>query len=108
MQVAHSLTVLPGGRNGLVGELGGLAEQRESLAVEVPVELLRYVDEGGNPDVFTAETFRRANRGNQLAKGRVQAFAQLRCVRPHPHHGSRPGSGAPSEAQVPESLPPGC
>ncbi len=61
-----------------MGELGGLAEQRESLAAEVPVELLKYIDEGGNPDVFTAEAFRRAHRGNQLAKGRVQAFAQLR------------------------------
>ena len=65
-----------------MSELGGLAEQRGSLAVEVPVELLKYVDEGGNPDAFTAEVFRRANRGNQLARGRVQAFARLRCPPP--------------------------
>jgi hypothetical protein len=64
--------------NGLVSELGGLAAQREALAAEVPAELLRYVDEGGNPDVFTAQTFTRANRGNQLAKGKVKALSDLR------------------------------
>ncbi len=59
-------------------ELGGLASHREALAVDVPVELLRYVDEGGNPDAFTSEIFQRANRSNQLVKGKVEAFASFR------------------------------
>lgn len=65
-------------RNGLVTDLGGLASHRGGLAVDIPVELLRYVDEGGNPDVFTSEIFQRANRSNQLAKGKVEAFAAFR------------------------------
>lgn len=66
-------------RNGLISELGTLSSQREALAVEVPVELLKYIDEGGNPDVFTAEVFELANRANQLAKGKVEALANFRC-----------------------------
>ena len=63
--------------------MAGLRElqaAREAVAVDVPVELLQYVDGGGNPDAFTADVFRRANRGNQLAKGRVQALAGFRCA----------------------------
>jgi mediator of RNA polymerase II transcription subunit 10 len=61
-----------------VAELGSLASQREALAVDIPVELLRYIDEGGNPDVFTAEVFEQANKANQEAKGKVEAFAAFR------------------------------
>lgn len=67
-------------RNGLVAGLGELQAAREAVAVDVPVELLQYVDGGGNPDAFTADVFRRANRGNQLAKGRAQALAGFRCA----------------------------
>ncbi len=61
-----------------MAELGGLSSHREALAVDVPVELLRYIDEGGNPDAFTSEIFNRANRSNQLAKGKVEAFGAFR------------------------------
>jgi Transcription factor subunit Med10 of Mediator complex len=54
-----------------------LRDQREAIAVEVPVSLLHFVDEGGNPDVFTSEIFRQCLRENQAAKGKVEAF---RCV----------------------------
>ena len=46
--------------------------------MDVPVDLLRAIDEGGNPDVFTAEIFERANRANQLSKGKAEAFASFR------------------------------
>jgi hypothetical protein len=58
-----------------LAELGGA---REAVAVDVPVELLQFVDGGGNPDAFTADVFRRANRGNQLAKGRAAALRGFR------------------------------
>ncbi|CAK0784353.1 hypothetical protein CVIRNUC_007557 [Coccomyxa viridis] len=59
-------------------DLQGLEEKRELLAVDIPVDLLRTIDEGGNPDVFTAGIFERANRSNQLSKGKAQAFAGFR------------------------------
>ena len=54
--------------------------------MDVPVDLLRTIDEGGNPDVFTADIFERANRSNQLSKGKAQAFASFRCSLPHMPH----------------------
>ena len=51
--------------------------------MDIPVDLLRTIDEGGNPDVFTAGIFERANRSNQLSKGKAQAFAGFRCSLPH-------------------------
>ena len=59
-------------------DLQSLEQKRDLLAVDVPVDLLRAVDDGGNPDVFTAEVFERANRANQLSKGKAEAFASFR------------------------------
>ena len=60
-------------------DLQTLEQKRDLLAVDVPIDLLRAIDEGGNPDVFTAEVFERANRANQLSKGKAEAFASFRC-----------------------------
>ena len=70
-------------REALHKDLQSLEEKRELLAVDVPVDLLRTIDEGGNPDVFTADIFERANRSNQLSKGKAQAFASFRSSPPH-------------------------
>ena len=60
-------------------DLQSLQQKRDLLAVDVPVDLLRAIDEGGNPDAFTAQIFERANRANQLSKGKAEAFAIFRC-----------------------------
>ncbi|CAL5229814.1 g13215 [Coccomyxa viridis] len=59
-------------------DLQTLEQKRDLLAVDVPVDLLRAIYEGGNPDVFTAEVFERANRANQLSKGKAEAFTTFR------------------------------
>ena len=61
-------------------DLQSLEQKRDLLAVDVPVDLLRAIDEGGNPDVFTAQIFEHANRANQLSKGKAEAFASFRCA----------------------------
>lgn len=38
----------------------------------------RYIDEGGNPDSYTAEVFHRANRANQYSKGKSEALQAFR------------------------------
>lgn len=40
--------------------------------------LCRYIDEGGNPDSYTAEIFNRANRANQYSKGKGEALEAFR------------------------------
>lgn len=65
--------------NKYVEELASLQSHSESVKdIEVPVELLRYMDEGGNPDTFTSDIFRRALRSNQQSMGKAQAFSQFR------------------------------
>ena len=38
----------------------------------------RHVDDGGHPDVWTAEAFRTLSRSNQLVKGKVQDLRSFR------------------------------
>lgn len=64
----------------LHSSLGNLAQPqtREGAAVDVPVELLAALDDGLAPDAFTVQVFRRANRANQLSKGKAAAVSALR------------------------------
>jgi hypothetical protein len=47
---------------------------RNGAPYEVPVELLAYVDDGGNPDAFIIDVIRSAAAANEAAKGKVEAF----------------------------------
>ncbi|KAI1143778.1 mediator complex, subunit Med10 [Hypoxylon sp. FL0543] len=44
----------------------------------IPPELIQYVDNGRNPDIYTREFVELVRRGNQLARGRQSAFASFR------------------------------
>ncbi|KAI1183718.1 putative mediator of RNA polymerase II transcription subunit [Nemania serpens] len=46
----------------------------------VPPELVQYVDNGRNPDVYTREFVELVRRGNQLMRGKQNAFAAFRDV----------------------------
>ena len=68
----------PSSSSSLHRALGALASHRAAANVDVPVEILAVVDDGGSPDAFTSAAFRRGNRANQLAKGKADALAALR------------------------------
>uniref|UniRef100_A0A7S1SYW4 Mediator of RNA polymerase II transcription subunit 10 n=1 Tax=Tetraselmis chuii TaxID=63592 RepID=A0A7S1SYW4_9CHLO len=64
--------------NGLVAGMGEMSALGEPLRdVKVPVDLLRYIDEGGSPDEFTAEMLKRCLTENQMSKGKANAFKEL-------------------------------
>ena len=44
----------------------------------MPPELLQYVDQGRNPDIYTREFVELARRGNQLMRGKEKAFEAFR------------------------------
>ncbi|TVY22826.1 Mediator of RNA polymerase II transcription subunit, partial [Lachnellula hyalina] len=46
----------------------------------IPPELIDYVDNGRNPDIYTREFVELARRGNQLMKGKMEAFGDFRDV----------------------------
>ncbi|TDZ24420.1 Mediator of RNA polymerase II transcription subunit 10 [Colletotrichum sidae] len=47
---------------------------------KIPPELVQYVENGRNPDIYTREFVELVRRGNQLVKGKMNAFAQFRDV----------------------------
>ncbi|KAI1498635.1 mediator complex, subunit Med10 [Biscogniauxia marginata] len=51
----------------------------ESLP-HIPPELIQYVDNGRNPDIYTREFVELVRRGNQLMRGKQAAFASFRDV----------------------------
>lgn len=46
----------------------------------MPPELLEYVENGRNPDIYTREFVELVRRGNQLMRGKMHAFASFRDV----------------------------
>lgn len=58
-------------------DLRSLKQLSEPMSNRIPIDLLRYVDEGGNPDLYTKEMFKAAVRDNQLVKGKVTAVKSL-------------------------------
>lgn len=65
--------------NNLVGSLKDLQSKQELCSgTEIPIEVLRALDAGGNPDISTLDLFKQALSQNQATKGKVQALEQLR------------------------------
>jgi hypothetical protein len=72
----------PGCSNEYVGGLSALHAAAASLRrlpggalpVEVPAELLSYLDDGGNPDVFLVDVMRSCQAAAQAGKGKVEGF----------------------------------
>ena len=46
----------------------------------IPPELIQYVDNGRNPEIYTREFVELARRGNQLMKGKKEAFGSFRDI----------------------------
>ena len=44
----------------------------------MPPEIIEYVEEGRNPDIYTREFVELAQSRNQLLKGKADAFAAFR------------------------------
>eukprot|EP00850_Spirogloea_muscicola_P006405 SM000030S11414 [mRNA] locus=s30:569294:570744:- [translate_table: standard] len=61
--------------NGLVKELAAVAEAADGCGdARVPLEVVRLIDEGRNPDSFTRDLLQACAARNQATKGRVDAF----------------------------------
>ncbi|KEY65806.1 hypothetical protein S7711_07188 [Stachybotrys chartarum IBT 7711] len=76
-------------RDVLTNEVRTLSQSLNSLQIaaspphtlpSVPPELLEYVENGRNPDIYTREFVELVRRGNQLMRGKVNAFASFRDV----------------------------
>lgn len=58
--------------------LSALSTYASSLPTEVPPEIIDYVDEGRNPDIYTREFVELAQKSNEHLKAKCEAFAGFR------------------------------
>jgi mediator of RNA polymerase II transcription subunit 10 len=62
----------------LVENLVTLKQSAPSVSIDIPPDIILYVESSRNPDVFTREFVELAQRGNQQLKGRAEAYRLLR------------------------------
>lgn len=64
----------------LIRNLLNLSRSAPTLNVQLPPELIRYVQSSRNPDVFTREFVETTMKLNQNLKGKTEAFGQFRDI----------------------------
>ncbi|KAF1981476.1 hypothetical protein K402DRAFT_234146 [Aulographum hederae CBS 113979] len=62
----------------LFHQLITLVRSADHLPLEIPAEIVAYVEDGRNPDIYTREFVESVQKGNQRMRGREQAFAGFR------------------------------
>lgn len=64
----------------LIQNLQELVKTSRRLPTTVPIDLVQYVEEKRNPDVYKRQIIELVMQYNQLQKGRAQAFADFRDI----------------------------
>ncbi|KAK5015346.1 RNA polymerase-like protein II mediator complex subunit 10 [Cryomyces antarcticus] len=59
----------------LLTSLKSLTRISRSLPLRLPPEIIAYISDGRNPDIYTREFVELVQRHNQFLKGRAEAFA---------------------------------
>ena len=62
----------------LAANLRDLNLAAPQINVSVPPDIIDYIQEGRNPDIYTREFVEVVMKNNQLLKGKMDAFAQFR------------------------------
>ncbi|KAL8920727.1 MAG: hypothetical protein Q9208_006057 [Pyrenodesmia sp. 3 TL-2023] len=62
----------------LVGSLSTLSNDASTLSTRIPPEIIDYVDQGRNPDIYTREFVELVQKGNQYLKGKSEALSGFR------------------------------
>lgn len=64
----------------MIRKLLDLVKSAQRLPIHIPIELIEYVEETRNPDIYTREFVELVMRYNQQQKGRSEAFADFRDI----------------------------
>ena len=62
----------------LIQNLLNLTQTARLLPTHLPLEIIQYVEDSRNPDIYTREFVELVMRYNQQQKGRSEAFANFR------------------------------
>ena len=64
----------------LLKNLSELQKTAQRLPTHIPEEVINYVEDSRNPDIYTREMVELVMRYNQVLKGRSEAFASFRDI----------------------------
>jgi mediator of RNA polymerase II transcription subunit 10 len=64
----------------LLSQLRTLISSAPNLAISIPEEVIDYVQEGRNPDIYTREFVELVMKLNQMHKGKTEAFGRFKDV----------------------------
>lgn len=64
----------------LIQNLLKLSQTARRLPTHLPLEIIQYVENSRNPDIYTRDFVELVMRYNQQQKGRSEAFAQFRDI----------------------------
>ena len=63
-----------------MGSLAELSKSSSALSIQIPPEIIAYIDESRNPDIYTREFVELTQRGNRELKNTSEAFTKFRDV----------------------------
>ncbi|KAF8435301.1 transcription factor subunit Med10 of mediator complex-domain-containing protein [Terfezia claveryi] len=66
--------------NRLVSQYSELDNIKDTLDVNIPKEIVMYVEDGRNPDIYTREFVEIVAKQNQFLNGKMRAFEDFRNV----------------------------
>jgi len=69
---------IPLRRQQLSSSLSSLSIASSTLPTSLPPEIIEYIDQGRNPDIYNRELVEALQRSNQFLKGKSEAFAGFR------------------------------
>ncbi|KAF2139624.1 uncharacterized protein K452DRAFT_328053 [Aplosporella prunicola CBS 121167] len=64
----------------LLANLLALSRRARALSLSIPPEIITYVENGRNPDIYTREFAELVQKNNQKLKAKAEAFAQFRDI----------------------------
>ncbi|KAJ7297078.1 hypothetical protein O6H91_05G081500 [Diphasiastrum complanatum] len=64
--------------NGVVKELMTMQSSAQECNLQIPIEVVSFIDEGRNPDEFTKGLLNNCIQRNQSTRGKVDSFKSLR------------------------------
>lgn len=64
----------------VVDQLLGLSQSPFSSEYPIPVDVISYIEDGRNPDIYTREFVEVTAKSNARLKGKMEGFAKLRDI----------------------------
>lgn len=66
--------------NKVISQLSGLTSSPFTYQYPIPVDVISYIEDGRNPDIYTREFIEVTAKSNARLKGKMEGFAKLRDV----------------------------